>query len=57
VFVGSNYVAVAKLKKSGGVWKVAKRTWEAPTKEAKIKVLVAAIGEYVGIDEVAQACG
>lgn len=57
VFVGTNYFAISKLKKSGGVWKVAKRTWEAPGKEAKIRVLVVAIGEYVGIEEVAQGCG
>lgn len=57
VFVGGNYLAITKLKKAGGVWKVAKRVWQAKGKKGKIKVLVSVFAEMAGLNDVAQACG
>jgi hypothetical protein len=37
VFVGSNSVAIAKLKKAGGVWKVAKRVGKRPVRQGRSK--------------------
>lgn len=56
-FVGGNYFAVTKIKKHGGFVKLARETLEAPTKEKKIRILVVFVGEYLGIEEVADSCG
>lgn len=57
VFVGSNVVAVSKLRRSGGVWKVAKRTWQAKGKIRKVAVLTSVFGEVLGLNQVAEGCG
>lgn len=56
-FVGGNIIAVSKLRKAGGVWKVAKRTWQAKGKTGKVKVLTAVFGEVSGLNAVAEGCG
>lgn len=56
-FVGGNIIAVSKLRKAGGVWKVAKRTWLAKGKIGKVKVLTAVFGDASGLNAVAEGCG
>jgi hypothetical protein len=55
-FVVGNTVAVSKLRKAGGVWKVAKRTWRARTKTGKLRVLSSVFGELIGLNTVVDAC-
>lgn len=57
VLVGGNYLAITQLRKAGGVWKVARRTWRAEGRRGKIKVLVGVFSEILGIDQTAAACG
>jgi hypothetical protein len=56
-FAAANYIAVYKLRKAGGVWKVAKETWRAKGKIGKVKVLAAVFGELTGLNAVAEGCG
>jgi hypothetical protein len=57
VLVGGNILAGAKIRKLGGVWKVAKRTLSAKGKLAKVKILTAIAGEISGVANAAASCG
>lgn len=56
-FVVGNAVAISKLRKAGGVWKVATRTWKAQGSAGKLKVLSSVFGEIIGLNTVVEACG
>jgi hypothetical protein len=56
VFVTGNALWITKLRKAGGVWKVAKRTFTAKGKRAKLKVLYGVLGNVLGLDQIAEAC-
>jgi len=55
-FVAGNTAAILKLKKMGGVWKVAKRQLRAKSAHARAALLAAIFGELVGIDELVSGC-
>lgn len=57
VFVTGSALWITKLRKAGGVWKVAKRTSTAKGKRAKLKVLYGVLGNVLGLDQIAEACG
>ena len=56
MFVTGNALWITKLRKAGGVWKVAKRTFTAKGKRAKLKVLYGVLGNVLGLDQIAEAC-
>jgi hypothetical protein len=56
-FVAGNAVAINKLRKAGGVWKLAKEAWKAKGRAGKLKVLSSVFGELIGLNTVAEACG
>jgi hypothetical protein len=56
-FVVGNAVAINKLRRAGGVWKLARETWKAKGREGKLKVLSSVFGELIGLNAVVEACG
>lgn len=56
VFVGTNYFLVTKLKKFGGATKLAKALVAANSTALRMKVMMAAFGEVLGISTVVNNC-
>ena len=54
--VVSNAVAISKLRKAGGIWKIAKKMLRTKGKLGKLKVLASVVGEIAGINQVVEAC-
>lgn len=47
---------ILKLRKAGGVWRAAKRIWRASTREKKLAIAGAVLGDISGITGVVAAC-
>ncbi len=55
-FVAGNAVAISKLRKAGGLVKVAKKVLTAEGRVGKMKAVAAVFGEAIGIETVMQKC-
>lgn len=57
LFIAGNVVAISKIRKAGGVWKVAKRVWKTKGAERKAQALAAVFGAIAGIEQLVDQCG
>ena len=57
LFIAGNVLAIGKIRKAGGVWKVARRVLKAKGAQAKAHVLAGVLGYVTGIEEVVDKCG
>lgn len=56
-FVAGNALVVVKVRKAGGVIKVAKALLEAGSAEKRLKAAVVFFGDITGVTGVVEACG
>ncbi|MGH2839215.1 MAG: hypothetical protein ACRDKY_00140 [Solirubrobacteraceae bacterium] len=56
-FVVTNAILVTKVRKAGGVWRVARRVLKARGKGRKLRILSGVFGEVLGLETIAEACG
>jgi hypothetical protein len=56
-FVAGNALVVVKVRKAGGVVKVAKKLLEAGSAEERLKVALTFFGDISGVAGVVEACG
>jgi len=56
-FVAGNALVVVKVRKAGGVVKVAKSLLSAGSAEARLKVALTFFGDITGVTTVVEACG
>jgi hypothetical protein len=57
VFVAGNALVVVKVRKAGGVIKVAKKLLSAGSAEERLKVALTFFGDLSGVVGVVEACG
>lgn len=55
-FIAGNAVIISKLRKAGGVWKVAKKLWKAKGGRRKAEIFAGIVGQVTGITAVVEGC-